>query len=293
MAMKPVYYLLNETIVSEDTARRGMEIINEDVITLENGLKLFTITYNMVLTEFARRNWNGRVYGEQIFMNALDNNPLFQHDLKNNGGVGSEYGHPSIASSKAGDQSALIRQMTIDPKLVCAMLKKYWKDGKLLKGTYTTVAGGYGDMLRDRILTGVPAMVSSRSVGGVDAKGNVLPSLQIITWDHVFRPSSQDARLIPGSLQVNEFNVPAGNTMSESALSYDFRNDPSFKDFLLSESVSKEQINTICDAFDIDAHSMVIDENSVRFTVINEDGVDTVIMPIRTLVGASMYELFK
>jgi len=282
------YYLLNETLVDEETNRKHWKIIDENIVDLPNGLKLFTLTYNVVLTEFARRNWNGRTYARDVFMNSLNGNPLLQHDLKNNGGLASEYGHPQIEKG----QNEIVRQMTLDPKLVCAMLHRYWEENtNLLLGTYTTVAGGYGDVLRDRILTGVPAMVSSRSVGGVDSRGNVLPGFTLITWDHVFRPSSQDARQVRGSEKVNNFSVPAGRTMSESAVLIDTASDD-FRNFLLTESVSRDKIQRVCDTMGLNYDSMTIVENSVRLERVDGLTKSTLVMPLNKLVGTELHNIF-
>lgn len=294
MAMKPVYYLINETVADEETVYKHHQILHEDKVTA-GGSTLWTLTFKQVLQTFGakNRNWNGRVYTANIVWGAIQNNPLIQYNLHHPSGRSQwigEYGHPEIA---AGSNNNLTRQMTISPPLAAWVLANPKLEGDMLVCEATTLAGGYGDMVRDRALTGTVPQASARAIGGVDAKGNVLPSYTLVTYDCVFNCSHKLAVAEPGTYTPNMFNVPVGNSMSESAVAYDFRNDQSFKDFLLSESTTKDQINCICDAFDIDAHSMVIDENSVRFTVINEDGLVTIVMPIRTLVGASMYELFK
>ena len=294
------YYMLNETMVDPEVNSSQFQIVDESTVPGTNG-NLTTVTYDCILTEFGRKNWNGRTYDHDIFMKAINNNALFQNDLKNNGGVGSEMSHPTI--NQGEPNNGLARQMTIDPTRLCALLKKYWEDGKYLKGTFTTVVGGWGDVLRDRILTGIPAMVSSRSIGGVDANGHVLPNLIIICWDHVLRMSSQDARMIPGTVKVNNYAlpsavaqqvisaVPTGGSMSESAVPIDMMSDD-FKSFLLSESVSREKIEVLCDTMKLDYDSMVLTENSLQISRIDGNERTTVYMPLNKLIGANAYRLF-
>lgn len=100
--------------------------------------------------------------------------------------------------------------------------------------------------------------------------------------------------MVPDSQRVNEFIIPTGqmNTMSESAVALSPDNEE-LKQFLLTESVTSEQLHKVCDALDIDADTIVITENSVKVTRMNEDGKQTIIMPLQKLVGASYYHLFE
>ena len=282
------YYLISECMVDPDTARKGFKILSENYTTNPYGNKILTLQYNVILTEFGRQNWNGRKYGRDIFMNALNNNPLIQADINENGGLASEYAHPDLANTKS-----ITRQMTINPRYACALLHKYWEDGNLLKGTYTTLPGGWGDVLRDRIITGTPALVSSRCVGGVDKNGEVLPGLTIVTWDHVFRQSSQRARMIPGSATPIETPIPSGNSMNECAVQLDLSKDTEgLKDFLLSESVSRDKIHRVCDTLHLDYDTMAISEGCLTISK-TEQGVKTkIMMPLNKLVAANLYNLW-
>lgn len=301
------YLMLNECTIDEDIARENMHILCENVYPTPDGGKLYTVTYDQVLTEFGRKNFNGRIYDKDPFMQSLRGNVLINQDIEKNGGLPSEYGHPQISDgqgSAGGSQSnSLARQLTLDPTMVCSMLKKYWDDRNFLKGTYETIVGGYGDILRDRIITGIPALVSSRSVGGVDARGHVLPNILIVTFDHVFRCSSQNARQLAGTLRVNGYSIPAatakrvidstpmGQSMSESAIGIDVMSD-SFKDFLLTESVSRDRISVVCDTMGLDYDSMVLTENTLQISRIDGNERTTVYMPLNKLVGANAYRLF-
>lgn len=281
------YMLLSETMVDEDVAMRRRKVINENAISV-NGVNLFTVTYEQILQDFGVRNWNGRIYQMEGTMKAIQNNPLIQHDLSK-GTWTAEYGHPDLGSAK----NELARQMTIDPKNACNTINKIWTEGNYLIGECTTLAGSWGDVLRDRILTNYPAMASSRAVGGVDKNGNVLDGYTLVTYDTVIRPSHKTAyqKGDRNSVNINNFRVGTGNTMSECAMKIDYKSD-AFKDFLLTESVSRDRIDRVCDTFGIDYSSMTIQGNNVYLTRINENAVETVVLPINKLVNANYYNLF-
>ena len=279
------YYLLNETTVDEETTLKHREILHENIIDTPGG-KLWTLTWKQVLQSFGVRNWNGRIYDKDIVMKALDINPLIQTDIKNDTWLG-EYGHPIIEKG----MNELARQMTLFPPNACWKISKYWAEGNLLMGEVTTVSGGYGDMLRDRVITGLPAMSSSRAIGGVDKNGKVLPGYNVCYFDSVCRPSHKEAYMV-GNYQTNTFQIPTGNTMTESAVAVNPIEDPGFADFLLSESSSKQQINMLCDTFKLDYDSMVITESAVKFTRVDGLNKTTINIPLRNLINAEYYNLF-
>ena len=281
------YYLFNETTVDEEVTMKHREILSENVVNTPGG-KLWTLTFKQVLQSFGVRNWNGRIYDAPIVMKALDSNPLIQTDIKNDTWLG-EYGHPIIEKG----MNELARQMTLFPPNACWKISKYWQEGNLLMGECTTLAGGYGDILRDRIVTGLPAMSSSRAIGGVDKSGHVMPGYQICYFDSVVRPSHKEAYQVNKSEQVNEFPIPTAqtNSMTESAVAFNYQ-DPSFADFLLSESSSKQQINMLCDTFQLDYDSMTITESAVKFSKIENGQKTSVVIPMNRLINAEYYNLF-
>lgn len=281
------YYILHETLVDPDLAMKKREIISENVVSKPGGGNLFTVTYKQVLQSFGVRNWNGRMYAKETTMKALDSNPLIQNDIKM-GTWTAEYGHPIIDKG----MNELARQMTVFPPNACNTINKYWVEGNLLMGECTTLAGGYGEILRDRILTNYPAMASSRAIGGTDKSGNVLPGYTIVTFDTVIRPSHKEAYEVPNSQVINNFNAARGNSMSEAAVKIDITKDPSFANFLLSESSSRTQIDMLCETFNLDYSSMVIDNHSVKMQRIDENAVETVIIPISRLINAEYFNLF-
>lgn len=282
------YYLIQNTLVDPDLAMEKREIVHENVVPVGDR-RLFTLTYNQVLQDFGVRNWNGRIYTRDVVMKGINGNPLIQHDLKM-GTWTAEYGHPQIEKG----QNELARQMTIHPPFACNTIDKIWEEGNLLMGQCTTLAGGYGDLVRDRILTNYPAMASSRAVGGVDKTGQVLPGYTVVTFDTVIRPSHKVAYSVKGSEHVNDFNITDGkltNTMSENALPVNYT-DGALKDFLLSESVSRDKISVVCDAMKLDYDSMVLTESGLQIERVDGPTKTTIIMPLQKLIGAQYYQLF-
>ena len=283
------YYFMNHALVDPDVAMKHREIISENVTNAPGDIKLFTLTFKQVLQDFSVRNWNGRVYRPDIVVNALDKNPLVQHDIRMKTWTG-EYGHPQIVKG----MNEVARQMTIYPPNACWTINKYWVEGNLLMGECTTLAGGYGDMVRDRILTNYPAMASSRALGGCDPQGNVLPGYTVVTFDCVIRPSHKVAYMDQDTVKVNAFPISTGqtNTMSESVILYDPKHDASLKDYLLSENSSKQQISMLCDTLKLDYDSIQIDGKNMKIQQINENGYNTIVIPLNQMVNAEYYNLF-
>ena len=288
MKEKITYFLINETTADEDTTMKHREILHENTIDTPNG-KLWTLTFKQVLQSFGTRNWNGRIYSKDVVMKALDSNPLIQNDIKTKTWCG-EYGHPIIEKG----MNELARQMTIFPPNACWRINKYWVEGNLLLGECETIAGGYGDILRDRIITGMPAMSSSRAIGGVDKNGNVIGGYNLVTFDSVIRPSHKEALAINGSNVVNTFPIPTGqaNTMAESAVMIDYTKSNEFAEYLLSESANQKQISMLCDTFNLNYDSMTITESAIKFTSTTGDTKTTVSIPIRQMIDAEYYNLF-
>lgn len=278
------YFYLNETCVDKDTARKNLKIINENKVEV-GGNKYTTLTYTQCLQSFGTPNWNGRTYESNDTLKALDNNPLVQYDIKS-GTWTAEYGHPILEKGK----NELQRQMTILPEKACNTINKYWMEGNLLMGECTTLYGSWGEVLMGRILTKYPAMASSRAVGGVDSRGRVLPGYTIVTFDTVTRPSHKEAYAVSGSEKVNSYEAPAGNTMNESCTKVDITSDPSFKDFVLSESANK--VEMVLDTLGLDYNSIEIDNRNLKIKKINENSIQTIFIPLKKVVSMEYHNLF-
>ena len=286
------YYMMNETTCDPETNHKYQEILHENTYE-RGGHTVNTVTFKIPVTRFGVRNWNGRKYSEEIMMKAWDTNPLIQDSL-HAGPNGSsllcgEAGHPNINGS---DPTSLARQCTIDPKTASHRIHRYWKENGILFNEWETLVGGEGSILYDRMLSGFPAMASTRSIGGVDKDGNVL--LNVITVDSVIRPSERTAIADPSSYKFNSFgggSATGGNVMSESAIRIDY-SDAGLKDFLLTESVSRDKICRVCDALNLNYDSMYLSENALYIERIDENVHTTVVMPLNKLVGTAMHNLF-
>lgn len=285
---KAEYYLINESMVNQDVTEKCHEILHENVVTTPTGSKIMTITFKQALQDFGVRNWNGRIYDKDVVVNAIKNNPLIQCDIAKSSWFG-ELGHPFIEKG----MNELARQMTIDPKLLAWRLSQPWVEGNVLMAECTTVPGEWGDTLMNRALTGFPPQASSRAIGGVDKQGHVMANYTVITFDAVTRSSHAKAVADMSTIKANTFMIPGSpNTMSESAVPYDFTKDDSFKDFLMSESTSKAQINMLCETFDIDPMSITMDKKFLKMKRMNETGSQTIVIPLNKLVDMEYYNLF-
>ena len=279
------YFVLNESTVSEDVNEKHTKILHENV-TRVGDHQILTLTFKQVLSEEGVVNWNGRIYPNGGWMKAIESNPLIQHDLKRDLWM-AEYGHPIISKG----MNELARQLTIFPPNVCWKVSKPHMEGNLLIGECTTVAGGFGDILRDRALSGIIPMASTRAIGGCDSNGKVLPGINLICVDSVVRQSSKEAYAYMDTMKVNTIGLPQGNTMQECAMPINMQSE-AFKDFLLTEAVSKDKISRVCDTMGLDYDSIELTEASIRITRLDGASKTTVVMPLRRLVGASQHYLF-
>lgn len=281
---KFAYYCISETCVDEDVAKKHLKVVNESQVTVA-GKKYTTLTYEQCLQSFGKPNWNGRDYDINDTLKALDTNQLVQYDISQ-GTWTAEYGHPLLEKGK----NELQRQMTILPERACNTINKYWTKSNLLMGESTTLYGGWGEVLMGRILTNYPAMASSRAVGGVDSRGRVLPGYTIVTFDTVIRPSHKEAYAVKGSEKINDFSVPAGNTINEAYTKIDVANDESFKNFVLTEAA--EKVEMVFDTLGLDYNSLSIDNNNIKIQKINENTVDTIYIPLKKIVSMEYHNLF-
>lgn len=280
------YLMINETTASPEITEKNFRILDENIQGIGDH-KIFTISFRQVLSETDTKNFNGRNYRGKDMWNAWSTNPLIQRDLTKGCGCSGEFGHPAIQKGT----NELARQMTIDPKNVCWRITKAWMEGNIMMGDCTTVAGGWGDVLRDRALSGVPPMASSRAIGGCDANGNVLPGFTLVTFDAVERPSAHNAYADMSTVKLNTYGLPQGNSMSESAVAINIQSK-GFKDFLLTESVSRDKICRVCDTLNLDYDSMVITESSIKISKITDNNRTTIVMPLHKVIGVNHHCLF-
>ena len=167
-------YILSECAMNPEDVK--IDILNESSIDI-NGQKKKFINIDTTLQSFEVMNWNQRIYGGDIVMNAIDNDGMIQNDIKKGQWIG-EYGHPLDLTPR--------RQMIIYPPTSSHRILNYRREGNLLKGHVQTLANDMGTQMMETILQDVPASFSLRSLGSVDmATRRVKAPLKVITYDSV------------------------------------------------------------------------------------------------------------
>ena len=153
-----------------------IDILNESSIDI-NGEKRKFITIDTTLQSFEVMNWNQRIYGGNLVMDAIDNDGMIQNDIKKGQWIG-EYGHPLDLTPR--------RQMIIYPPTSSHRILNYRRQGNLLCGHVQTLANEMGTNMMECILQNVPASFSLRSLGSVDMETRrVKAPLKVITYDSV------------------------------------------------------------------------------------------------------------
>lgn len=98
-----------------------------------------------------------------------------------------EMGHP-LADS-------IVRQQTIDPKLVCVEYMKIWMEGNLVKCHYKGTNNDYGQMIDEDLREGCKPAFSLRALGAIEnVNGRAyVRGIRVITYDYVIYPSHRIA----------------------------------------------------------------------------------------------------
>lgn len=98
-----------------------------------------------------------------------------------------ELGHPL--------SDDLVRQQTIDPKLVCVLFTKIWIEGNKVKGQFKGTNNAYGDEFDCDLRDGCKPAFSLRALGSVEnINGKAyVKNIRIITYDRVIFPSHRAA----------------------------------------------------------------------------------------------------
>lgn len=98
-----------------------------------------------------------------------------------------ELGHPL--------SDDLVRQQTIDPKLVCVLFTKIWIEGNKVKGQFKGTNNAYGDEFDCDLRDGCKPAFSLRALGSVEnINGKAyVKNIKIITYDRVIFPSHRAA----------------------------------------------------------------------------------------------------
>lgn len=130
-------------------------------------------------------NRNRRIYALADMKPEIEG-PRIQELIKAKSFLG-ECGHPL--------SDDLVRQQTIDPKLVCVRFNKIWVEGNLVKAIYQGTDNAYGDEVDTELRNGVKHAFSLRALGSIeniDGKAYV-KNIKVITYDRVIYPSHKRA----------------------------------------------------------------------------------------------------
>jgi len=157
--------ILEEAFKSEDT-----------VITGEEGIKHRAIA-QATLQRAEAVNRNKRAYRGRDLRKEIDGSRV--QELIKAGSLKGECGHPLSDS--------VVRQQTIDPKLVCVNHIKVWIDKDTVKAHSKGTNNDYGKEFDDDLRSGEYPAFSLRALGSienVDGKPYV-KHLRIITYDKI------------------------------------------------------------------------------------------------------------
>lgn len=260
-------------------------IIQENYVESPTG-KIPVITIETVLQSFNVENWNKRIYDDYVVMDALDKDPMIQHDLKHKQWCG-EFGHPLDLDPR--------RQLIIDPATASHRILKYWKEGSLLKAHVRTLPYQWGIAMALSSLDGMPSAFSMRGMGSVDLKTRRAKApLKIRTYDQVNRPSHKEAyedKILSesaGGIYIpKKSSVDIGEIIRESAMFIPADKNKLIlleqsKDFILSKS---ENTKIIQDLFKIDSFENAVLSESGLYMDIKINNGTTARMPVEKAIA--------
>lgn len=284
MIKKPdnTLYILSECAINPDDVKT--EILDESTIEID-GKKRSFVTIDTVLQSFEVLNWNQRIYGGEVVMEAINNDGMIQNDIKKGQWVG-EYGHPLDLSPR--------RQMIIYPPTSSHRILNYRREGNLLCANVQTLANDMGSQMMSTILQGVPAAFSLRSLGSVDmATRRVKAPLKVITYDSVNRPShieayqteilSESAIYIPTSMDLSSI-------ITESAV-YEPITE-SMDQIMQYAKERSDNLKIVADMFKLDSIECSLCENATRMNV-KIDNHTTVNIPVETGINMQYADILK
>ena len=258
----------------------GATTVEDTLITNGNSKR---VVAEGTLQDMDVENRNRRIYAKADLMPEI-NGPRMRELIKAKQFCG-EYGHPL--------SDDLVRQQTIDPKLVCVRFENVWVEDNLVKARFRGTNNDYGEYFDRDLREGCKPAFSLRALGGIEnINGKAyVKGIKIITWDSVIYPSHKVAYT---DKIVTESAID-GTPVHENQIVVPF-NDPG-RIITLKESDARIVINRIqresanlsmiTEAFDgLFDQVTLISENSLLLTskfgeriIVNlENHVDNIIM---------------
>ena len=160
----------------------GATTVEDTIIADGNGKR---VVAEGTLQDMDVENRNKRIYAKSDLVPEI-NGPRMK-ELINAGQFYGEMGHPL--------SDDLVRQQTIDPKLVCVGYSKVWVEGNLVKARFQGTNNAYGEQFDQDLRDGRKPAFSLRALGAIEnVNGKAyVKGIKIITWDHVIYPSHKAA----------------------------------------------------------------------------------------------------
>lgn len=277
-------YVLCEMACDESDV--SMDIINESSTIDNNGNKVKIYTADNTLQSFNVENWNRRIYGDDIVMDSLDNDPMIQNDIKHGQWIG-EWGHPLDTSPK--------RQLTMFPQTSSHRILKYWKEGNLLKGTVQNLPYGWGQAMALNAENNIPWSFSLRSLGSLDpVTRKVKKPLKVVTYDSVYRPSHIES--YKEILNESASDIFVGDKNIEN-MTVDDIVQPLNESFNLSDITDyvKERstnIQRMADMFKLDKFEGSLNETGNRM-IVNVDKDTKISVPIESVINMQYSDILN
>ena len=160
----------------------GATTVEDSIITNGNSKR---VEAEGTLQDMDVENRNKRIYGKADLIPEI-NGPRMKELIEAKQFCG-EYGHPLSED--------LVRQQTIDPKLVCVRFNKVWVEDNLVKARYQGTNNDYGEYFDRDLRDGCKPAFSLRALGAIENIGGkaYVKGIKIITWDSVIYPSHKAA----------------------------------------------------------------------------------------------------
>ena len=160
----------------------GATTVEDTLIADGNGKRVIA---EGTLQDMDVENRNKRIYAKSDLVPEI-NGPRMKELIEAKQFCG-EYGHPL--------SDDLVRQQTIDPKLVCVRFNKVWVEGNLVRARFQGTNNDYGSYLDQDLRDGCKPAFSLRALGAIEnVNGKAyVKGIKIITWDSVIYPSHKVA----------------------------------------------------------------------------------------------------
>ena len=133
----------------------GATTVEDSIITGGSGKR---VEAEGTLQDMDVENRNRRVYMKNDLLPEI-NGPRMTELIKAKQFCG-EYGHPL--------SDDLVRQQTIDPKLVCVRFNKVWTEGNLVKARFQGTNNDYGEYFDRDLRDGCKPAFSLRALGAIE-----------------------------------------------------------------------------------------------------------------------------